>query len=400
MNIGMVLDNEFTGDMRVENEVISLQKAGFNVFVLALNHGSKESVEEYHSAKIIRLPLSVFLKKKMKGLILTMFDFYKHYWSKHIRSFVRDYNIDVLHVHDLYMLGAAFHAKEKGKLNIPVIGDLHENYPFALENYAFTKKFPGKYIISIPKWKAIEKVWVDECDHVITVIEESRKRYEELGIPPKAISVVPNYVSKNTFQVDEIFPDIVNKYKENFVISYAGGFDYHRGIEVAIKSMPRLIKAIPNIKLVLIGEGINKNELIELSNSLGLTDYITFEGWQKPVYLSSFFAASDICIIPHVKSVHTDNTIPHKLFQYMLMEKAVITSNCDPFVRILDATKAGLYFTSGNHDELASQIEYLYNNPEVKNEMEKKGKQAVINTYNWEEASKQLIDLYRNINTN
>ena len=84
----------------------------------------------------------------------------------------------------------------------------------------------------------------------------------------------------------------------------------------------------------------------------------------------------------------------------MLMEKAVITSNCDPFVRILDATKAGLYFTSGNHEEFASQVKHLYNNPEVRNEMEKNGKQAVINTYNWEEASKQLVDLYRNIGAN
>ena len=39
MRIGMILDNEFTGDLRVENEVISLQKAGNKVFVLCLNFG-------------------------------------------------------------------------------------------------------------------------------------------------------------------------------------------------------------------------------------------------------------------------------------------------------------------------------------------------------------------------
>jgi hypothetical protein len=51
MNIGMVLDNEFTGDLRVENEVQALRRGGFNVFVLCLNFGNKPSIEEYHGAK-------------------------------------------------------------------------------------------------------------------------------------------------------------------------------------------------------------------------------------------------------------------------------------------------------------------------------------------------------------
>ena len=34
MKIGMLLDNEFTGDLRVENEATSLVKAGHEVFIL------------------------------------------------------------------------------------------------------------------------------------------------------------------------------------------------------------------------------------------------------------------------------------------------------------------------------------------------------------------------------
>ncbi len=77
MNIGMILDNEFTGDMRVENEVISLSKAGYKVFVLCFNHGNKKAHEDFHGAHIIRIPLSKFRKNKMKGLVNTFIDPYR-----------------------------------------------------------------------------------------------------------------------------------------------------------------------------------------------------------------------------------------------------------------------------------------------------------------------------------
>ena len=39
LRIGMILDNEFSGDMRVENEVQALVNAGHEVFVFCINYG-------------------------------------------------------------------------------------------------------------------------------------------------------------------------------------------------------------------------------------------------------------------------------------------------------------------------------------------------------------------------
>ncbi|MCK5087844.1 MAG: glycosyltransferase, partial [Melioribacteraceae bacterium] len=176
MRIGMVLDNEFTGDLRVENEVGSLQAAGHQVCVLCLSYGNKESYEDYKGAKIIRISLSLFLKNKLRGLNNTPLNFYPIFWSKHIKKFILKNDIDVLHVHDLWMLNSAFFANKKFKL--PVIADLHENFVEALNHYKYANSFPGNILISKERWKRSEIEWCNKADYLITVIEEAVERYK------------------------------------------------------------------------------------------------------------------------------------------------------------------------------------------------------------------------------
>ena len=128
-----------------------------------------------------------------------------------------------------------------------------------------------------------------------------------------------------------------------------------------------------------------------------LTTNIHFAGWQKPDKLPSFISAADICLIPHLKTVHTDNTIPHKLFHYMFFEKPIIATNCDPLVRIIKQTDSGLIYESNNASELTEKIIELWKTPQKREAFGENGKKAVFEIYNWEKTSRQLIDLYRSI---
>jgi len=395
MRIGMILDNEFTGDLRVENEVIALQNAGHNVFVLCLNFGSKESHENFHGAEIFRISIPKFIKKKLVGLNNTIFNLYPVFWSIHIKRFIVNNKIKVLHVHDLWMLNSAFKSNES--FNLPVVSDLHENFVHALNHYRFANTFPGNMLISKKRWEKSEIEWTKKADHIITVIEEAVERYKALGIAGDKISVVANYVNLESFLASPIDESIVEKFKDNFTVTYVGGFDVHRGLESTLKAVPKIVKEIDNFKLVLVGTGSNFESLVQLSEELNIENYVLFEGWQPHEKLSSYIKASDICLIPHLKTVHTDNTIPHKLFQYMIFEKSVVASNCDPIVRIINETKAGVVFQSNNENDLAEKIIALYRNPDLRNEMGKKGKQAVLDKYNWEKAAINLIDVYKKV---
>lgn len=394
-NILMLLDNEFTGDMRVENEVISLVNAGFNVTVLCLNHGDKENSESFYGATILRIPISLFKKNKMKGLTNTFFDFWKLFWWRKIKKIAKTQKIHFIHAHDLYMVPPALVAKRKLKSQPKIVADLHENYPEALKHYKYTQQFPGKYIISIKRWEKKEVEWLKECDQVITVIDEAIDRYKNLGVNESKLIVVPNYVNQAMFKSYETSENIDFELKNQFVLCYIGGFDYHRGIETIIIAVHKCLNQIKNIHLVLIGDGRNRNELEELVKELKIQKHVSFKGWQTPNKLPKHLKESDLCIIPHLKTVHTDNTIPHKLFQYMMFEKPVIGTNCSPIERIINDSKCGLIYESGNSCDLAEKIIVLYENEELRKEFSKNGAAAIHEKYNWEIGVKSLITFYK-----
>ena len=187
------------------------------------------------------------------------------------------------------------------------------------------------------------------------------------------------------------------KFKDKFVVTYIGGFDIHRRIESVVKVMPEILKECPNSKLVLVGKGKNLKTLVRLSQNLEVEKYISFEGWQPPYNLPSYIKASNVCLIPHLKTVHTDNTIPHKLFHYMLLGKPVVATNCNPIERIINEAKCGLVYESNDSNGLAECITKLYKDSKLRKDFGLNGKKAVLEKYNWKNTSKNLIRLYEKI---
>ncbi len=396
MNIGMILDNEFTGDMRVENEVMSLQNAGFKVYILCINHGNKPELEVFHGASIIRMKLSKWKNNKMRGSCNTLIDLYTPYWKRKIIQFVHTYKIDLLHVHDLYLVGAALEARKRLGFKIQIVADLHENYPQALSHYKFMQNFPAKWIISVSKWIETEKVWLDQVDHIITVIEEARSRYCAIGLPQEKITVVPNYINIIQFMSYNGIIEHIQKLENKFMALYIGGFDKHRGLETVIDAIPKILEMVPDFHLSLVGSGSNENDLKIKAKELNVSDVISFKGWQNPKYLPSYINMADICLVPHIKTAHTDNTIPHKLFHYMYMAKPVLVSNCDPLKRIVEDTKCGKVFTSQDSDDFAIKICDFAKLNNLSH-FGKNGHESVNEKYNWFTAEKELLKLYERI---
>jgi len=396
VKVGMILDAQFPPDIRVENEARTLAENGFDVFVLSFTHSKDLSSDEFwHGVRILRIPISKNLAKKGRALINTIFDVYTPYWAKKINGFIKQYNPDVLHVHDLFMLGAAFRATKIKSL--PIIADLHENYVEGLKHYRFANSFPGNILISFDSWNKKEIEWCHRADHIITVIDEAVERYAARGIERNKLHVVANYVNIEYFLNTPDHPDIIDRIGSYFSATYIGGFDTHRGLENTINATAIVCKEIPDFRLVLIGHGGNSGKLTELASRLGIEDRVIFEGYQHPTKIPSYVKGSSICLIPHLKTVHTDNTIPHKLFHYMLLAKPVVASNCAPIERIVTTEQCGLIYQDDSAQDLADKIIKIYHDKNSLKVMGQNGRAAVLKKYNWQEALKELLKLYRDL---
>lgn len=399
----MVLGGYFPPDIRVEKEAKALISAGHEVYLLSLGREGMPEKENINGINVIRVfPSRIFLSRVWRFFWFSVF-FNDPLWKRHLQEVIKQYEIDVVHVHDLPLVKTAISVAKK--FGIPVIADLHENYPEAIKALKKRKmNLKSKIfntIIPVWRWKRLEESVLQHVDRVITVVEEAKEHYvNDCGIPPQKVTVVMNAEDLEKFSrlnIDKkLFNYLANIYKDNFVISYIGGFGPHRGIDTAIKAMPKILEEIPNARLLLIGGKDTEYEtyLKELCRSLKVEKNVKFTGWVDFSLVPLYIAISDVCLVPHYASGHTNTTIPHKLFQYMAMGKPVVVTDCKPLKRIVEECKCGIVVPSGDHEKMAEAIIKLYKDKDYARLLGENGRKAVEKKYNWENEAKKLIKLY------
>jgi glycosyltransferase involved in cell wall biosynthesis len=271
---------------------------------------------------------------------------------------------------------------------------MHENYPAALR--FFDQKGIINLIFKNPELSAVlEKFCLKWSDRIIVVVDEGKNRLLKSGVENNKISVVSNTVDIQQWQsMDENITADQNEFSAlsgKKILLYTGRVSIERGLDTAILAMNILKKRIPDIFLLIVGDGGYVKTLLNLVQQSELSDLVRLLKWPGQEHLSFFFKIASICIIPQPRNDFINTTIPHKLFEYMLQEKAVLTSDAIPFERILEETNCGMSFKSNDPESFAEVAEQILSSqiPFGKN-----GVKAVYAKYNWENDSKTLIKLY------
>lgn len=394
MHILMLLDHNYPSDQRVENEARSFVNAGFKVIVLSIGADERDYEEEFEGSTVIRIKMPIWLRQKLRGAV-GFLNIYSYIIAFFALKVFKKYPFNAVHAHDLYLGKAGILLKNR--LNVPLILDLHENYVEALSEYAWSTRFPGKLLVSKKKWRKLEKKWIGDSDLIVTVIKEMKEKYIRNGVSKDKIIVTPNTPDIYSFRSFAIKDEILSKFENKKVLLYSGGFDLHRGLSVAVDAMKIVKENCTNALLVLVGDGRNRSELEAQVKDSGLTDYVKFEGWQKQENIRSYVKRADVGLIPHVRSVQTDASIPHKLGYYMSEELPVITSNCTSLERMVNEHNAGRVFESGNAQDLAEQIIYLLEHNDEALQLGRNGKFAAESDFNWDATVQPLVNYYKSI---
>ncbi len=394
MKIGMILDKNFPPDPRVENEAVALIHAGFEVFLFCLGY-HKEPRDEIINGIYIRRYQSDTVEYKLSALAYT-FPFYTSGMYKKIYDFLDKNKIEAVHVHDIRVAEAAF--KAAGKLNLPVVLDLHDNMPEVMKDYPHLQKFPGKQLISPKKWKEKEEEFIERADKVVTV---SQRFIDEVvnrtGISRKKIVLVPNTVRRSFYKNPVIDEDITERFWKNFTILYLGDTALRRGLITAIEAIYELRSVIKHLKLVIVGKSTTDDILKARVQELGLEDYVVFEGWQDVSLFPSYITASDICISPLYRSAQHDVAYANKLFQYMSFAKPVLVSDALAQKELVEETKSGLIHKEKDAGDLAGKILKLYKDPDLRNKLGLNGKRFIEEEFVWENVSEGLTAIYENL---
>ncbi|PSP39510.1 glycosyltransferase WbuB [Halobacteriales archaeon QH_7_65_31] len=394
MRVGMLLRGTYPDDIRVRKEAAALQEAGHEVYLLCL---AGEGVEPatVDGVAIERIDWDGY-RASIRALNRAsyLFGSFDGIWFRRARRFAAVHGIDVLHVHDLPLVRTGLRvARSLG--GIPVVADLHENYPAAMAQYrserSLFERVRARLLRPVSRIERAEREAVREADAVVTVVEEARDHYvEDCDGDPDRVHVVSNTVDLDRIDAMEQTP-VPEDVPDGFVVSYVGAFGPHRGIETLIRALPETPDAV---SLLLVGAGSEASDrrLRRLAASEGVADRVTFTGWVEFEDVPRYIAASDLATVPHRETDHTATTVPHKLFQYMALETPVLVTDVGPLGRIVRETEAGVVVPPEDSAAVAAEIAGLLG--AERTDYGENGRRAVETRYSWARDGERLRQVY------
>jgi glycosyltransferase involved in cell wall biosynthesis len=176
------------------------------------------------------------------------------------------------------------------------------------------------------------------------------------------------------------------------MIVYFGDTSLRRGTKDIILAA-KVLEKDASIKFLIIGYNNKEQKVLESYikkldvKNVKLTGYMPFSE------AVSYFKSASAGICPIHRNIHHDTTFANKIFQYMYFELPVIVSDCPPQQNVIETWNAGLVFESENSEDLVQQILKLKNSTNYR-QMCLNAKESIIKQYNWNNASKELKNLY------
>lgn len=392
MRILMLLERDFPPDERVEKEIASLIKQGFFIDIATYTFSNKAPVEKHNGYTIYRRDISKFYYKLSAAALIL--PFYFNFWRKFIAELFKSTRYDVIHVHDLPLSKVAYEFKRK--YGVKLIFDQHEFYSNWIIHTAHYNKGIGKVVKQFSNWARYEQKYLNKADLVITVEEPLRQSYlSERGINPDKIITVPNTPSSGVFNLDNINSAVADKYKNDFVIFYAGGIDVLRGLDLIIRSLPAISIKISNVKFVIAGKVSGGFNPLELAKKYGVEHYIEMVGWLTLSEMASYIVASKVCIFtPPANRDEINKTIATKIYQYIALGKPVIVSSAKMMREFVENNKIGLAVEDVDSVGFSEAIFKLAFDDELYHTLSENCLKTA-ESYQWEKTSEILVDKYK-----
>jgi glycosyltransferase involved in cell wall biosynthesis len=188
--------------------------------------------------------------------------------------------------------------------------------------------------------------------------------------------VVHNGVDLNLFSSNQTLVHVNNEREFTFI--YVGTLDYHKRMHILIEAFRQINLKFPNTRLIVIGDGPTKDELIESAKAMGIAHSIDFHGWIAHDKIPQYLLKSDIAVHHFAEEYMS----PLKLFEYMAMGIPVIAPST-PSVKEIITDGVHAILTNGESDDIKQKMLKLINDKDLRLKIAEYGSKLVHDKYSW-----------------
>ena len=291
MNIGLFTDSYPPYINGVSTSVYNLREAlkklGHTVYIVTVNDSIiKHEYDE--KEKILRIP----------GIPIGIYDYrLSEIYPVSTVKIIKKWKLDVIHSHTEFGVGIFARILAK-KFKIPLVHTYHtlyEDYTHYITHNHFNKL--SKKIV-----KDLTKVYcVKTAKETIVPTDKIYKLFKEKYMITKNVSVIPSGIDIERFFEENVEQDKVERIKEkygitkdDFTIIFVGRLAQEKNIEFLLNAQQKLIeRGINNIKLLIVGDGPDKENYINITRKLNIFDKVIFTGKIEQDKIQYYYQCAD-----------------------------------------------------------------------------------------------------------
>lgn len=200
-----------------------------------------------------------------------------------------------------------------------------------------------------------ETACMKSANAVVALSKVSKLQLLDRGVSEEKITVVPNGVREETVDVEFDQSSLRKELglEDSLTVGTVTSVVGYEGIDVLL----RAAAAIPDVRVLIVGDGNARLELEILSKELGLSDRVSFVGRQPNESIWKWYAVLDAFVVPRKNTPVCRNVTPIKALQAQALGVPVIASDL-PALREITGQRAR-YFQPEDAGELADCLRGL-----------------------------------------
>lgn len=242
-------------------------------------------------------------------------------------------------------------------------------------------------------YAAIERLFAPLCTQIVAISDYEKESAAKRHICNAAkIQVIYNGIDFEEYPEDRVYPtrEELCIPKNAVVVGTVGRLDRQKAPDVFVKAAEIIKKEIPNAFFVMVGNGRQETEIMQMIAEKGLKDSFLITGWVKNPY--DYINEFDIAML-----LSRWEGFGLVLPEYMFFGKPIVATKVDAIPNIIEDGVNGLLVEMDDAEMAADRVLAIYKDTELKESLVKNGKKIVCSKFNASRVSLEHKCLFKEL---
>ncbi len=278
-------------------------------------------------------------------------------FSIRLMRLIKKFKIDIIHTQTEFSMGfMAMGASTSYRL--PIVHTYHTMY----EDYTH---YIAKGKLATPAMaRQFSKSFCNLASAIIAPTEKTGHFLKEYGVT-KPIYVIPTGINFTPFRRDSYSEERILSVKKKLgldpswpILLSLGRLAHEKSVDMSIRAMPSVLKRVPNARLLIVGNGPDREALEDLSRELALTENVIFAGAVPYQDVGLYYQLGDLflcCSITETQGL--------TYYEAMAAGLPIVARRDECILSVIRDKVEGRIFDSP--EEIAAIAEEILRNPEI-----------------------------------